>query len=353
MPPAKPLIITSGLLGCMLFTLACNSPVSTIAPVMYADPDQSAFAMRSAPVVLVVKITDAQLISGERTVPKPPEVAGPRTPTIPLFLARIQADVLLTLRGSASNRVEFYRWVWASGMHGGPRLFHSNPGSNHVIFLRPEGHYLHTVGDYPSYDLELSSEWISSLRVLWNSQQKSGADPIERLIALRLRAEFDGLSDSQLQKALDGAPPHDYYLRGLGDLVRLIGPLFVANQLDDVCRYSAKPSMRIAACLVTAEYFPGRCQAYGIASKAMAEDAGSSVAKRLVGCETEADGLISDIRSDSSPCCRFYGWSVASEHRRETMRVYASAMDERVHVAACEVAARTAETHDIPECLVR
>jgi hypothetical protein len=57
------------------------------------------------------------LISRARTVAKPPEVAGPMTPTIPLFLARIQADVLLTLRGSASNRVEFYSWVWASGKH--------------------------------------------------------------------------------------------------------------------------------------------------------------------------------------------------------------------------------------------
>jgi len=47
--------------------------------------------------------------------------------------------------------VTFYTWIWNSGMHGGPRLFHPNPGSVHVMFLRRESGYLHTVGDYPNY----------------------------------------------------------------------------------------------------------------------------------------------------------------------------------------------------------
>jgi hypothetical protein len=225
-----------------------------------------------------------------------------------------------------------------------------------VIFLRPDGGYLHTVGDYPSYDLELFSRWLPALLSAWNSHADNGADPLEHLVALRFRAEFDGLSDSQLREKVggEGPIPKDYYLRDLPDLVRLVGPFFVATQLDDICRHSTNPSGRFAACFVTGQEFPGRCEAYGFAREAIVEGIGDGLVARAFGsCEAQSRGLISDIRSDAPPRRGFYGWNVSPEHRRETMRVYASAMDAKVHVAACEVAAKTVESRDIPECSTR
>src|ERR1700730_7990788 len=132
MPPVRVVLITVILWICELFSAACGWPGRSIQPVIYAQDDQAALAMKSAPVILLVKITAVKLPGDMRTVAKPPEVGGPMTPTIPLYLARIRADVLLKLRGSVGRTVEFYSWVWASGSHGGPRLFHPTPGSSHV-----------------------------------------------------------------------------------------------------------------------------------------------------------------------------------------------------------------------------
>lgn len=86
--------------------------------------------MKSAPSIIVAEIQDAKFASNEpRQVDKPPGIGGPMVPRIPLYLARMSARVLLTLRGTGTTRVQFYSWVWASGKHGGPRLFH-------VLFLR-------------------------------------------------------------------------------------------------------------------------------------------------------------------------------------------------------------------------
>ena len=353
MPPVRVVLITVILWVCELFSVACGSPGRSIQPVIYAQDDQAALAMRSAPAILLVKITTVKLPGDMRTVVKPPEVGGPMTPTIPLYLARIRADVLLKLRGSLGSSVEFYSWVWASGKHGGPRLFNPAPGSTHVVFLRQDGGYLHTVGDYPSYDLEISSRWLSPLLSAWDSRYESGVDPLERLVALRFRAEFEGLSNSHLRESIggQGPVPRDYYVRDLPDLVRLVGPLFVATQLDDICRHSTNPSGRFAACFVTGQAFPGRCKAYDFAREASVEGIGGDFVARAFGsCEAQSRGLISDIRSDAPPRRGFWGWSLTPEQRRETMRVYASAMDPQVHLAACEVAAATTDARNIPEC---
>jgi hypothetical protein len=355
MPLARVVPITVILWSCELFSAACGAPGRSIQPVIYPQNDQAALAMRSAPVVLVIKITAVKLPGDMRTVAKPPEVGGPMTPTIPLYLARIRADVLLTLRRSVGGSVEFYSWVWASGSHGGPRLFHATPGSSHVIFLRQEGGYLHTVGDYPSYDLQLSSRWLPALLSAWNSGEASGAGLLERLVALRLRAEFEGLSESQLREDFRDRGPivNHHWVTDLGDLVRIVGPFFIAAQLDDLCRHSTNPSARFAACFVTGEYFPGRCEAYQLARQATADGIGEDfLVGALGGCESLDRSLIDDLRSGAPPW-GFYGWSMAPEHRRETYRVYASAMDPQVNTAACEVAATIAEARNIPECSVR
>lgn len=345
--------LISGLLVCALVSEARDSPANAVRPVIYARDDEAALAMKSAALILLVEVTAVKLSGDVRAVDKPPGIGGPTTSTISLRLARIRAKVLLAVRGPARSNVEFYSWVWASGQHGGPRLFHPAPGSHHVIFLRQDGGYLHTVGDYPAYDLELQSRWLPALISAWNSGRDGGADLLERLVSLRLRAEFEGLPASDLRATFTGNSriPRDYYMRDLTDLVRLDGPFFVATQLDDICRNSKNQFGRIASCDVTAREFPGRCQAYRLMREADSEGiTGSFVTRVLDGCEAEERDQIRRLRSNDLPMRGFYGWSLTPEHRRGAMRLYASAMDLEFHVAACEVAASMPEARDIPEC---
>lgn len=326
-----------------------------LRPVIYALEAEAAMAMRSAPVILVVEVTKVTPTGDMRIVEKPPGVGGPNTPTIPLNLARIEAKVLLTLRGPTRAKVEFYSWVWESGKHGGPRLFRPYPGSNHIIFLRQEGRYLHTVGDYPSYDLELNSRLMPALLAEWHSGRGNADNPLERLVACRLHAEFDNLSASEINAQFkDSVPiPREYYLHDVHDLVRLAGDLFLANELDGVCRHSTNRFGRIAACDVTGRMLPGRCQAFRLAQEAGPEDAARNVlARALESCEARAGDALLDIRSYDQQSSDASGWKRMPGYRREVMRVYASAMDAEVHKAACEVAAMMPEDRDIPECAV-
>ena len=53
--------------------------------------------------------------------------------------------------------------------------------------------------------------------------------------------------------------------------------------------------------------------------------------------------LAADLLSGDLSRTSFGGWSLSPPHRRELLRVYASAMDHQVHLAACKVAATTSE----------
>ena len=350
--------LTLGILTCALFAVAgtlvsvrFEAPAFAIRPVIYLD-EEAAAVMKSAPVILLVTITGISLPGDMRRVKKPPEVGGPMTRTIPLYIARIRAKVLLTVRGSVGNDIEFYSWVWASGSHGGPRLFHPTPGSSHVMFLRREGGYLHTVGDYPSYDLEVWSRFVPGMLAAWNSGRNSLADPLERLVALRFRAEFESLSSSQLREQVSLPVPKNYYVDGLPDLARLFDPFFVATQLDEACRHSTNPLGRFAACRATAEEFPGRCQAYRLAEEAYSEGVASSVVARdFQHCAARAQSLIRDLCSSHLPLRGFYyNWNPTPEGRRAALRLYASAMDPELRQAACQAAAAIPEARGIPEC---
>ena len=194
---------------------------------------------------------------------------------------------------------------------------------------------------------------MPALLSAWNSTQDRGAGPLERLVTLRFRAEFEGLSESQLREDFgdDGPRVNDHWAGDLWDLVRIVGPFFVVTQLDEICGHSANPSARFAACFVTGEYFPGRCEAYRLARKATADGFGSDfLVKALGSCESLSRGLIGSLRSSDLSGGRLYGLPLSPKHRRETIRVYASAMDPGVRLAACEVAATTPEARDIPEC---
>ena len=86
----------------------------------------------------------------------------------------------------------------------------------------------------------------------------------------------------------------------------------------------------------------------------MVKGIGAGFVARLFDiCEAQSRELISDIRSGAPPRHGVDGWRLTPNYRRESMRLYASAMGPPVHLAACEAAATTAEARDIPECPAR
>ena len=139
-------------------TCGCRSPRDLLQPTISA-PAARAIAMKTAPLIAVAEIQGTSVYHQPRQVEKPDGVGGPMVPRIPLYLAKMSAKILLPLRGKEDGRITFYSWVWASGKHGGPRLFHPGKGSVHILFLKTESGYFHTVCDYPNCDLEISSRW--------------------------------------------------------------------------------------------------------------------------------------------------------------------------------------------------
>ncbi len=149
----------------------------------------------------------------------------------------------------------------------------------------------------------------------------------------------------------DGPQVNHYWATDLQELIRLVGPFFVVTQLDSICHHSANPSARLAACFVSGESFPGRCEAFGLAQKANHKRIGGDyLLKKRRSCEVADNRLAADLRTGNLSRSRFGGWTLAPPRRRELLRVYASGMDYQVHVAACDVAATTSEAKDIPEC---
>ena len=149
----------------------------------------------------------------------------------------------------------------------------------------------------------------------------------------------------------DGPRVNHHWATGLEDLIRIVGPFFVVTQLDSICHYSANPSARLAACFVSGEYFPGRCEAFRLAQKANGGGIGGDfLMEKFRSCEVGDRDLAADLRSGDLSRSRFGGWSLSPAHRRELLRVYTSATDHQVHLAACDIAATMSEGQDIPEC---
>jgi hypothetical protein len=187
----------------------------------------------------------------------------------------------------------------------------------------------------------------------WKSGYENRLDPLERLVALRFRAEFEALSVGQLREDFDSDGPrvNHHWATDLPDLDRVVGLLFVVTQLDTICHHSANPSARLAACFVSGEYFPGRCEAFRLAQEANSGGIGGDfLMRKYRSCQVADRYLATDLLSGKLSRSRFGGWSFDSPHRREMLRVYASAMNHDVHLAACEVAAKSPEARDIPEC---
>lgn len=159
-------------------------------------------------------------------------------PVIPLHLARISAKPLLTIVGSATSPVEFYSWVWASGKHGGTRLFRATSGSVHVVFLTRESGYLRTVGDYPAYDIEVRLQFVEKFITNWKAGYLRGADLLERIAAVQLKAELETLDETEAAK----------YWLNTWELATLTSREFVVTQLSNLCASLTSPWARAKAC---------------------------------------------------------------------------------------------------------
>lgn len=351
MPIGRTLAVAA-LLVCAFLLSTRPLPPPVPRPVIYATDALAREAMRSAPLIVVVRISGAALTGDERMVPKPPEVGGPQIPAIPLSLARIQAEVLLTVHGPERTRIEFYSWVWTSGKHGGGRLFHPNPGGIRALFLREEAGLLHTVGDYPSYDLELRSESLPALLAGWHSDRMRDAEPSNRLVALLLRTQLESLTEDRLSEDYIPRGPvvSDRWLLHDDDLARLSGPLFLAMELDSLCLHSSNPATRFAACYLTAQSFPGRCQGYELALRAAPGVPFADHLRRLSAfCPKSSRWDLEELRAHAAGRYANYQLRPSPAGRREALRVYASGFDAEVRRAACALAAAS-ETRDLPEC---
>jgi hypothetical protein len=228
------------LVATTLLIAGCRSPWDVIRPVIH-EGDGRIAAIKSAPTILLVEIQHTKLFTKPLEVEKPPTIGGPMVPRIPLYLAEISAKVLRTMRGGETGHIKFYSWVWASGKHGGPRLFHPLPGSAHVLFLKKDSGFLHTVGDYPNYDLEIPSGSLQKFLAEWDAGHGLGADLIKRIVGVVLEAELESIPQISLN------------FGDFAELEELTSPPFMTRQLDSICHGLTSSIGRTEACAAFAQ----------------------------------------------------------------------------------------------------
>lgn len=147
------------------------------------------------------------------------------------------------MRGAEMKDIRFYTWVYHFGTHGGPRLFHPQTGSFHIMFLRKESGYLHTVGDYPNYDLEAPAESIPSFLSLWQTGYAQDSGLPERIAAISIKAYVESPSTRHYQIG---------FLRELADLT---DRAFVEHQRNSLCPQLADKSRGVQLCADWELYF--------------------------------------------------------------------------------------------------
>ena len=143
------------------------------------------------------------------------------------------------------NDADFYSWVYHFGKHGGPRLFSPQPGSFHIMFLRRESGYLHTVGDYPNYDLVIPSKSFPSFLSVWQTGYGQESDLMERIVAVRLKAYLENVSLQDIAT----------FFR-IYELAELTSPAFVASQINSYCQGQGNQPGRAQACAKLAQEIP-------------------------------------------------------------------------------------------------
>lgn len=295
--------------------------------------------MRAARDVLLVQIAGSRVVSGPRTTDKPVELAGPASLAIPLHLARVRAEVLLSLRGGRTGTVGFYTWVWASGKHGGPRLFSVDPGSCKLVLLVPDGPFLRSVGDYPAYDLPIPCGLTSAFIAAWKATKNPDSDFWQSLLETYLSTELRSLPSFN----------RNYWPAEAVDLAGLAGTLELAKFLDTYCVRPGPVHGRFAACTATARQFPGRCEAYRIAHHLAPDTSeGRRAGQSASECRARSRTLLTDSTKDWPLRPFAPPWQETQEQRRMRLRVYASALDSEVKSHVCR---QVAEAMDLPECL--
>ncbi len=108
--------------------------------------------------------------------------------------------------------------------------------------MHDESGYLHTVGDYPAYDLEIRSRWLPEFLASWRAGYEQGGSLIERIVAVRLKAELESLP----------ALHTDLWLE-TWELQDLTSASFIESQLDSLCQSVVNPVGREEACAAFAE----------------------------------------------------------------------------------------------------
>jgi hypothetical protein len=304
----------------------------TLHPLIRASNEDKYQAMKSAPLIVVARITSIKLMDFAPAVKKPHELGGPKGPTIPLYLVRISASVLSTLRGAAGERVEFYSWVSESN---GPRNFNPFLNTTHVLFLREDKGFLRTVGDYPAYDLPVSPNFLAE----WRSQAANGLDFFERITVAQIAADLN-----------DPAPYGRIAWNDKFELAELTSPFLVATTLDSYCRSFPNVSAQIRACIESAGLYPGRCENYSRARALGYKIDIPQQTDQIRRCPAQMAAWLDHIRQDHWPLYQTFGWTETPERHRLAMRLYASAPDAEFRRAACEAAAGMPESRDIPEC---
>lgn len=334
------LLAGTGLAAMALVIAGCHSPARTIRPLIYSRPEGKYQAMKLAPVIVIAEVLDYKLITGPRKVSEPGDAFNPPL-SIPLHLARISANAVLGLRGNLRGPIQFYSWVWASGQHGGERLFRPLPGYWHVLFLREENRYLHTVGDYPAYDLPIRRDLVPATLAALQAGPENGSDVIERIVSVFLRTELEAAKGIYFS-----------YTPNTADAEGLTNRFYVAGLLESFCRDLANPFGRFAACMALADEFSGRCEAYRLARQANSAGVeAEAVNAAFARCEARKEAAIAFYRSNGwlDPTVS-EGWAPTAERHRLAMRLFASAMDPDFRAAACTAAATMPEANDIPEC---
>ncbi len=218
----------------MLFA-ACHSPTRTIQPILNNRHTDTYAAMKTAPFIALAEIVESKPIGGVRDVE-----------TRPLQLFAITAGVPLVLRGSLPETITFHSWLFAGGKHGGPRLFHAGDGSLHILFLKRDGPYLHTVGNYPAHDLELHRSWAPRLVQSWKERATNYPNIFERLAHALIEAELQDDSSPRLSHY----SPLDFDLQGITSRA------FVQSTFESHCASDTIPAARAAAC-ATARWAQG------------------------------------------------------------------------------------------------
>jgi hypothetical protein len=120
--------------------------------------------------------------------------------------------------------------------------FHLDTGSVHVLFLKNDSGYFHTVCDYPNCDLEISSKWSTGMIATWQAGYGRNLELSERLVAVRLKGELASVQND-----------FSDYSRDMYDLVNLTSPSFVVGQLGSLCQSLTNPLGRKIACSAYAQ----------------------------------------------------------------------------------------------------